>query len=90
MYLIHDSAIKLVNELIIINESENHINVAHYIYENIMLSLPYQLIHPDDNNGNPGCNSEILSKLNNHLTKNSTEDDFDPRWNILKKLNTNK
>ncbi|MDP4265914.1 MAG: DUF177 domain-containing protein [Bacteroidota bacterium] len=77
------------DEVIVINESDNQINIAHYIYEYIVLSLPYKLVHPENNNGTPSCNPEIISKLNEHLTKEDIEDDFDPRWNILKNLNNN-
>jgi uncharacterized metal-binding protein YceD (DUF177 family) len=58
------------------------------LYEAIELALPTQLIHPDDENGKPTCNSEMLQKLAELTPKekeqNTTE--TDPRWEALKKL----
>lgn len=41
---------------------EHEINVAQYIYESILLSLPMQRFHPDGPDGRPGCDPALLAK----------------------------
>ncbi len=79
-------------EILIISHSEYEINIAQYIYELIVLSIPTRRIHPGINDGT--LNSEILDKLE-ELSPKSLEDKkekkkIDPRWNTLKKLLTDK
>ncbi len=42
---------------------ESEVNLAQYIYESIVLSLPYQRVHPLDAEGNPTCNPEMLERF---------------------------
>jgi uncharacterized metal-binding protein YceD (DUF177 family) len=77
------------DEIIIINESDGQLNITHNIYEYIVLSLPYQIIHEDDEFGRTKCNHDVIDKLTEHLSKNDNIVDFDPRWNILKTMNNN-
>ena len=58
----------------------------HFVYESIMLALPIQVLHPDDENGNSTCNPEILKIMNEHSPDAKKEDEIDPRWEALKKL----
>ena len=48
------------DELIFISREDNFIETADLIYDYINLSLPMQLIHPDKEDGTPGCNPEVL------------------------------
>lgn len=50
-------------EVLWLNTAESEINIAQYIYESIVLSLPYQRIHPEDENGNPTCNPDMLQRF---------------------------
>lgn len=75
------------DELLILPNGEHTINVAQYIYEMIVLSVPVRRIHPDVENGT--LQSEVLEKLQELSPKNPDENqsnDIDPRWNELKKL----
>jgi uncharacterized metal-binding protein YceD (DUF177 family) len=78
-------------EILIIPHGEYEINVAQYIYELIVLSMPSKRIHPGIKDGT--LNSEILDKLEElspkGLNDNNNEGN-DPRWNTLKKLLTDK
>lgn len=47
-------------DIVWLHPVESEINLAQYIYESIVLSLPYQRIHPVDENGNPTCDPEML------------------------------
>ncbi|MDR2955851.1 MAG: DUF177 domain-containing protein [Prevotella sp.] len=76
------------DEIVIIPEDDGAINIAWFLYEFIVLSLPSKRVHP------PGtCNRAMSSKLNKHKVKDSgedTDDDFDEdlesedSWDSLK------
>jgi uncharacterized metal-binding protein YceD (DUF177 family) len=81
------------DSILIIPHGSYEINIAQYIYELIVLSIPQKRIHPGVEDGT--LNSEILRKLedlspNADLTSESSSNDVDPRWNKLKKLLTDK
>lgn len=77
-------------ELLILPHGEYQLNVAQYIYEMIVLSVPSKRIHPGIEDGT--LKSEILNKLEELQPKetNETSEETDPRWNTLKKLLTDK
>jgi uncharacterized metal-binding protein YceD (DUF177 family) len=63
------------DEVVIIPEEEGAINVAWFLYEFIVLSLPMKHVHA------PGkCNREMASQLRNHTAPSDEEEvpgDFD-------------
>jgi uncharacterized metal-binding protein YceD (DUF177 family) len=85
-------------ELLIIPFSENKINVAQYIYEEIVLAVPIKRIHPGVTDGT--LHSEVLEKLKEFEIKEDQEEEEqqeedktkenDPRWNKLKDLQIEK
>jgi uncharacterized metal-binding protein YceD (DUF177 family) len=81
------------DDILIIPHGEYEINVAQYIYELIILSVPAKRIHPGIKDGS--LKSDILKKLeelspkSKENNKNKAEE-VDPRWNTLKKLLTDK
>ncbi len=80
------------------NENENillipyeayEIDIAQYIYETIVLSLPSKRIHPGVEDGT--LKSDILDKLEELQPKiNKKDRGLDPRWDTLKDLLTDK
>ena len=78
--------------ILIIPHGEYEINVAHYLYELIILSLPQKRIHPGVEDGT--LDSEILERLEKlspkSLENKPQKEDIDPRWDTLKKLLTDK
>ena len=78
--------------ILIIPHAEYEINVAHHIYELIILSLPHKRIHPGVEDGT--LDSEILDRLETlspkSLENKPQKEDIDPRWDTLKKLLTDK
>jgi uncharacterized metal-binding protein YceD (DUF177 family) len=83
-------------ELLILPHGEYQIDVAQYIYEMIVLSVPLKRIHPGVKDGS--LNTEALTKLK-ELTvkelkeenkKEQKEENTDPRWDKLKQLLTDK
>ncbi len=81
------------DDILIIPHGEFEINVAQYIYELIILSVPAKRIHPGIQDGS--LKSDILKKLEELSPRyiddkiKSTEE-IDPRWDKLKKLLTDK
>lgn len=76
------------DDIIVIPHGEHQINIAQHIYDYLSLLIPMRVVHPDDENGNPGCNPEFLNRLENE--SDNDESQGDPRWEILKKLKLNK
>jgi uncharacterized metal-binding protein YceD (DUF177 family) len=83
-------------ELLVLPYGEYELNVAHYIYELIVLALPSKRVHPGVADGT--LKSDILDKLeelsipSQDIKEDKTEikTDTDPRWDSLKKLLTDK
>ncbi|MGW9684506.1 YceD family protein [Flagellimonas sp. 2504JD1-5] len=78
------------DEILIIPHGEYQINIAQYIYEMLVLSVPPKRVHPGVLDGT--LKSEILEKLEELQPKESKEETegTDPRWDDLKKLLTDK
>lgn len=73
------------DEIIVLSHNDFELDIAQYIYEYILLSLPVKRVHPDDASGLSTCNQEMLKKLNEYVVREN-ESDIDPRWNDLKNL----
>ena len=73
------------DDVLIIGRDDHEIEVGQYLYEFIILALPYQRVHPDDAEGDSTCNKDMLLKLDAHRSKDSDrEEKTDPRWDALK------
>lgn len=81
-------------ELLILPFGEFEIDIAQYIYEMIVLSVPLRRVHPGVKDGS--LKTEALEKLNELSVKESKdenkekEENIDPRWDKLKQLLTDK
>ena len=75
------------DEILIIPHGEHKINLAQYVYELIVLSVPAKRIHPRVLDGS--LKPEILNILEDLKPKENRKN-VDPRWEKLKKLITNK
>ncbi|MFY0602627.1 MAG: DUF177 domain-containing protein [Flavobacteriaceae bacterium] len=77
--------------ILILPHEAYQINLAQYIYELIVLSVPLKRIHPKVLDGT--MQSEALNVLNDlQITKEKTikDTETDPRWDKLKNLITEK
>ena len=78
-------------ELLILPHGEFQVNVAQYIYESIILSVPLRRVHPGVKDGTL---TDVIEKLESLSPKENKEEqqnnDIDPRWENLKKLLTDK
>lgn len=80
-----ESYVEQSDEILIIPATESHVDVSQFVYEFIHLGLPVRHVHPDQADGRPGCNREVLEKLSQYQGKarpGSGEDDSP--WEALK------
>ena len=76
---------EIEDDVLIVGRDEHEIEVGQYLYEFIILALPYQRIHPEDADGNSTCNPEMLNKLKAHQAQITDQSELtDPRWDVLK------
>jgi len=71
------------DELMHLSANEENLDLSQYLYESIVLSLPIQKIHPNDENGKETCNNEMLKYIKGGKPKSKISD---PRWDALKNL----
>jgi uncharacterized metal-binding protein YceD (DUF177 family) len=81
------------DELLILPHGEFELDIAQYIYEMIVLSVPLRRVHPGTQDGS--LKTEALDKLNELSVKedkeeSKEEENIDPRWDKLKQLLTDK
>lgn len=57
---------------------DDTIDITHYVYESIVLSLPYQKVHKKK----ADCNKEMVTRLKIYSGKK--ENEIDSRWEKLK------
>jgi len=79
-----ETAGEIEDDVIMIHRDDHEIEVSQYMYEFILLALPYQRIHSNDKEGIPGCNPEMIRRLEDHQGGEEKRDQTDPRWDSLK------
>ncbi len=73
------------DEILILPHGSHEIQIAQYIYEMIVLSVPQKKVHPGIAEGT--LKSEILEKLKDlQPQEKPISDETDPRWDKLKDL----
>ncbi len=76
-------------EILILPHEAYEFNVAQFIYEMIVLSVPNKRVHPKVLDGT--MKSEALNKLKElEIKEEKTVEETDPRWDKLKNLITEK
>lgn len=79
------------DKVVILPRTEMRIEVQQYIYETIILAVPFKKVHPKVVDGS--MKSKVLDKLDELTPGNEEQNDeeIDPRWDKLKELlNENK
>jgi len=80
-----------------LNPADTSIDLARYIYESIVLSMPYRRVHPSDVHGKPLCNPSMLERFR-IVSESEFEDiasravrnaDGDSQWSKLEELKKN-
>ncbi len=72
------------DDVIWVSTNDYQLNVAQLIYEFIGLAIPIKKIHPDDEEGNSMCDSEMIEKLEKYIVREGEENPS--VWKDLKKL----
>lgn len=67
-----DDSVKSMGETLWISPVDEYIELEQYIYESIVLVIPYSRIHTDDEDGISMCNPEMLERFGI-----AEDDDFD-------------
>jgi uncharacterized metal-binding protein YceD (DUF177 family) len=55
------------DDMVFLYPDESKLDLKHYLYEFISLSIPYRKVHPVLDNGEPGCDKEMLKQLKSIL-----------------------
>lgn len=71
---------------VILPTSAYKIDIAQWMYEYVAVAMPMQHVHPDDEEGNPTCDQEMLQYITGVADEETDEDkvstpnEVDPRW----------
>jgi uncharacterized protein len=76
-------------DVVFVHPDIQHLNVARYVYEFIILSMPIIKVYDCENEVNRPCNQEMLRYIQNGKDDAENEADPNPFWEELKKLNKN-
>ena len=81
-------------EIIYMQHGENAINIALPLYEALMLNIPIRKVHPEDEDGEPSCDPQILALLDRTIADETEEEEDEETgagsiWDELKKLKDN-
>lgn len=58
-FVIDDKA----EDTLLLNPMVEEVDLEEYLYDSVILSLPIQRIHEEDENGNIGCNQDMLARF---------------------------
>jgi len=75
-----------IDDTMILARSEDSLELAKHFYDYVILNLPIQKYHPDNEDGSSTCNPEMLEKLENYMSGEVKSVDIDPRWEKLKNM----
>lgn len=53
-------------DVLFADPNDDVLDIAHYLYESVCLSLPIQRTHPEDENGKSLCNPDVIKYLKQH------------------------
>ena len=64
-------------DFVLLKQGENSINVAQFIYE-FAFSFAFSALSPNDENGKPTCNPEMLKILEKYSLVEGKDENVDP------------
>jgi uncharacterized metal-binding protein YceD (DUF177 family) len=76
---------EIEDDVIMIHKDDHEIEVGQLMYEFIVLALPLQRIHPENDEGFPACDPEMIRHLD-HQGSFDKQEENDPRWDALKEM----
>jgi uncharacterized protein len=88
----HGNPEESTDEILVIPEGASEIQLSHYLYEYIMVSIPARRVPCEIDKTLFECDAETLKKLNEISTSEEKEGDVEinPLWMQLNKLKDNK
>jgi uncharacterized protein len=75
-------------EFLFISPNDYEVDITHYVYESVCLSLPLKRIHPEDKRRISTCNKKMIKELE-RINRQPFQEGIDPRWDNLRKFNNN-
>lgn len=77
-----------IDDTMVLSRAEDKIGLAKHFYDYILLNMPIQKTHPDDEDGESTCNPEMIANIEKYENgeNNREEGKTDPRWDKLKGL----
>jgi len=72
------------DDLLTLSANDGELDIAHYLYEYTILSLPAKRVHAKESD----CNQDVIKKLK-EVESSDAEHETDPRWELLKGLKFN-
>jgi uncharacterized protein len=77
-----------IDDTMVLSRSEDKIELAKHFYDYILLNMPIQRVHPEDEDGESTCDPEMIEKIEKYEAgENESESkETDPRWDKLKGL----
>jgi len=75
-----------IDDTMILARSEDSLELAKHFYDYIILNMPIQKYHPDNEDGSTTCNPEMIKKLEDYMAGDDNNGTIDPRWEKLKNL----
>jgi len=64
------------DDMVTLATGEKDIDIAPYVYQYVVLSLPMQKLHPPEKDGTRNCNPEVLKKLKNIEVEKSSDEQY--------------
>lgn len=70
------------DDVVFLPYSTYEINLVQFIFEYVNLALPMRITHPENEEGDPSCQADVVEEFEDF----SEQEEMDPRWDALKKL----
>ncbi|RYZ53968.1 MAG: DUF177 domain-containing protein [Sphingobacteriales bacterium] len=74
------------SDVVFIPRNETVIDIGNWLYEFVLLSIPLQRIHPEAEEGKPGCNPQALNLLNQLAEPEHEKEETNSIWKGLEAL----
>lgn len=91
-----DKEAELDDDLYEVDATDERLDLAQWIYEQVCVTLPIRCEHPLDEDGNPTCDPAMLQELDKYIVHSNEDirrkareaqgEEFDPRWKALEGL----
>lgn len=77
-----------IDDVMTLSRSEEKLELTKHIFDYIMINMPIQKVHSNDNDSSERCNQEMIQQIEKYKLGNnsSNKNEIDPRWEKLKSL----